>query len=226
MDEENKSLTAKSTGTNINAPLPSFLTKMKKLTYIGDSLSFGFWDNMLNVIRYRKSFATLFEQVGRFRILDTSVVKSECRLNPTVFYKQIWQDYPREPKYYMMLTEICTHYFFKKKYMDHKIKDQMCQDLSLLSTNTIYAIIFFGESTSETYTVFTAKHILYASGFFEFEEEIFAGMEKLDNFLALKRLDSYDIFEFKVGQMSNNDVMVKYEDIQGDGSADKPIEFD
>ena len=126
----------------------------------------------------------------------------------------------------MMLVEIVTHYFFKCKYWNRDFKDDMFQDLTLMSTNTIYAIVFFGNSTSETYTAFTANRVLYASGVFESEKEVFDGIDKMTDFLALKRLDSYDLFEFKLGQMSTSDVMVKYEDVQGDGSADKPIEFD
>ena len=211
---------------NVDPAYLPFLTEMKKLTFTGASLSSGFWDNMLNVIRHRKSFATLFQQVDRFRLLELDRVKSECRLNARVFHKQCWKDYPREPKFYMMLVEIVTHYFFKFKYWNRDFKDDMFQDLTLMSTNTIYAIVFFGNSTSETYTAFTANRVLYACGVFESEKEVFDGIDKMTDFLALKRLDSYDLFEFKLGQMSTSDVMVKYEDVQGAGSADKPIEFD
>ena len=226
IDENITSTASVAESTSSNVFVPPFLTELKKLTYIGASLSLGFWDNFLNVLRHRKSFAPLYAQVERFRCTEKTAVIRECRLNRKVSSKQVWLDYKREPKYYMMLVEICTHYSFRSKYLDHNIRTQLLEDVSFMAMNTIYAIIFFGKKTSETYTVFTANHILYACGVFEIEREIFEGMEILGAHLALKKLDYYDIFEFKVGQMSTGDVMVKYEDVKGDGSKDRPIECD
>jgi len=39
-------------------------------------------------------------------------------------------------------------------------------------------------------------------------------------------LNKYDIFEFKVGNLTQENVMVKSESVRGDGSESKPIEFD
>ena len=70
------------------------------------------------------------------------------------------------------------------------------------------------------------KDIVFAGGFFEYPKNIFGHFVTFVKKVQELKLDSYDIFEFKVGNLTQENVMVKLESVKGDGSESKPIEFD
>ena len=211
---------------SVTEEIPHVLTDLRKLTYTGSGSTSGFLENFLNAIRYKKQMFELFQTAKRYLFLDKKSIRDEINNHPNVIRMRPWRDYFREVKYYMMLIQVCTHYSFKKKYFDRVFTETFIADISLLHMNTIYAIVFFGSTTIKTYTVFTARETLYAGDIFEREVNLYGNLHILKDYLWKHKFDQYDIFEFKSGLLTHDNVMVKYEELQGDGTASKPIEFD
>jgi len=205
---------------------PNILPDLKRLKFTGKSSSSGFLDNFLNAIYTRKPYSDLYETVERFIPLKISTIEDTCREHPEIHNKTCWFTYNQQPKYYMILLQCLTRYFFQKKKVNKDLKTDFSDDIALLMKNTIHAVIFHTKNNKKTYTVFLMKDIVFAGGIFEYPKNIFGHFVTFVKKIEELNLDKYDIFEFKVGNITQENVMVKSESVKGDGSESKPIEFD
>ena len=134
--------------------MPSVLPDLKKLKFIGKSASNGFLDNFLNAISTRKAYSDLYETVERYITLPISRIEDTCRDHPEIHNKICWETYKQQPKYYMILLQCLTHYFFKERKVNKVLKTDLSDDITLLRKNTIHAVIFHTQHNNQTYTVF------------------------------------------------------------------------
>ena len=111
----------------------------------------------------------------------------------------------------MILLQCLTHYFFQKKKVNKDLKTDFSDDITLLRKNTIHALIFHTQNNNKTYTVFLVKDIVFAGGVFEYPKNIFGHFVIFVKKIQELNLDKYDIFEFKVGNLTQENVMVKSE---------------
>ena len=133
---------------------PNILPDLKRLKFTGKSSSSGFLDNFLNAIYTRKPYSELYETVERFIPLKISTIEDTCREHPEIHNKTCWFTYNQHPKYYMILLQCLTHYFFQKRKVDKDLKTDFSDDIALLRKNTIHAVIFHTKNNKKTYTVF------------------------------------------------------------------------
>ena len=106
------------------------------------------------------------------------------------------------------------------------MKTDFSDDIALLRKNTIHAVIFHTQNNNKTYTVFLVKDTVFAGDLFKYPKNIFGHFVTFIKKIEELNLDLYDIFEFKVGNLTQENIMVKLEATKGDGSESKPIEFD
>ena len=204
----------------------NLLPKIEKLVFVGKSTSHGFLENFLNIISQRKHFSHLFETVQRYMSLDMNMIKETCREYPEVVNKSVWLTYHRDPKHFMMLFECLTQYNFRKKYLNRSVKKDFDTDMIVLKQNTIHALVFFNAKNNTSYTTFTANDKVYAGEFFDCAVNLFGNKNELKDELDKRQLDSYDTFEFKLGQLSAEHVAVKMEEVAGDGTSTAPLELE